>query len=187
MEMDGNFKPSSPVRLHGGPKGDQRNISYEFVISSATGLTATFEWYQAFFNDHPWVNLPTALPQSFRQQATPGINPKPGGRVFPGSLGEYPWAREQIAIAGADGVINHYNIVRTMTDVGAVAEPEADCRYFPMLVHSLWCHIQVRPTSAAPYPRLRIFAHIGGLGNLAAYTERQLLPFSWAVQGHEEI
>lgn len=183
MTMDGNFKPSSPMRLHGGPKGDQRNVSYEFVISSELGLSIDLEWYQAFFNDHPMVNLPLSLPLNFRQQATPGINPKPGGRIFPGSSGEYPWAREQIAIAGAAGAIDHYDITRAIASAGGVAEPSADCRYYPMLVHALWCQVQVRPTSAAPWPRVRIFAHGGGLDNIASYTERQLLPFSWAVQG----
>ena len=179
--MDGNFKPTVPMRLHGGPSGDQRNISYEFVVSSDAGLSITLEWYQEFFNDHPWVNLPTQLPVNFVQQATPGINPKPAGRVFPGAASEYPWAREQVAIAGAAGAIDHYDITRTVTNAGGAANPDADCRYFQMLVHALWCRIQIRPTSAAPYPRVRIYAHCGGLDNIAAYTERQLLPFSWQV------
>lgn len=184
--MDGGFKPSSPMRLHGGPRGDQRNVSYEFVVSGTAGLSMDLEWYQEFFNDHPWINLPQSLPQYFTPQASAGINPKPQARRFPGAGSEYPWAREQVAIAGDDGAIAHFNITRTVTAAGGSPEPSADCRYFPMLVHALWCRIQIRPTSAEPWPRLRIFAHGGGLDDIASYTERANLPFSWSVPAAEE-
>lgn len=175
------------MRAHGGPKGDQRNISYEFVLSGEpTGEDIDFEWYQEFFNDHPWINLGASLPEGFRQIFTP-VNPAlayPTDRVFPNSGALYPWAREQVAIAGAAGAIDHYNVTRTIADVSVPSATGADCRYFPMLVHTMWVRIAIRTTTAAPaggYPRLRIYGHGGGLTDIEAYSERIDQVFDWTV------
>jgi len=186
--VQNQWRTSQAVRCHGGQSGDQRNISYELVVDSDAGYNTTIEWYQEFFNDHPWVNLTTeVLRPYFNYTATTQPAAMPSTRVFPASTGEYPWAREQVAIAGAAGIINHFNIVRTVTNAGGEARPSADCRYYPMLVHTLWTRIKLRATDAGAqigdeyvYPRIRMYAHIGGLGELAEFTERQLLPFSWA-------
>jgi hypothetical protein len=176
------WKRSYPMRCHGGPKGDQRNVSYEFVLAGNPISTAIdLEWYQEFFNDHPWVNLSTALPAEFRQVWVEPP-PFPTQRVFPGSGAEYPWAREQVAIAGAAGVIDHYNITRNVASMSVPSGEGADCRYFPMLVHTLWARIAVRTTTAlGSYPRLRIYGHTGGIGEVEEYTERTSKPFAWAV------
>jgi len=182
------YATSMPVRMHGGPSGDQRHVSYEFIVSSDEGFSTNIEWYQEFFNDHPWVNMPSALPASFR--ATTIIPARPTYRVFPGSSNSMPWAREQVAIAGAAGVIDHYDITRVITTAGVAKWPDADCRYYPMLVHALWVRIKIRVTDAGSgdlpdYPRIRVFAHAGGLGNIASYTERSTRPFSGRVQNPE--
>jgi len=174
---------SRPVPLRSGPAGDQRNIAYEFVLSGEDYSAWDFEWYQSFWGDCPFVNLGGApLPPSMRQ--TVAIGAFPLQRVFPDSLDGYPWAREQIAIAGLIGAINHYNITRyvTMTVPGP---GEADCRWFPMLVHAYWVRIHVRTTTALPQgattPRLRVFAHVGGASEIGEYTERQDKPFDWEI------
>jgi hypothetical protein len=189
---ENEWKTSVPVRAHGGPKGDQRNISYEFILSGNPLSTAIdFEWYQEYFNDHPWVNIGSNLPTGFRQVFPEGSPPSgyPGSRVFPGSGAEYPWAREQVAIAGAAGVIDHYNITRNVAGMSVPGADGADCRYFPMLVHTLWVRIAIRTTTAQPvggYPQFRIFAHGGGLTDIEAYSERIDEVFAWEVPLPEE-
>lgn len=176
---------SQSMRCHGGPGGDKRNVSYEFVLSgNPVGASIDLEWYQTFFNDHPWVNLPVALPPEFQQVFPAGSTPPamPSTRVFPESGAEYPWAREQIAIAGAAGVIDHYNITRNVAGMAVPAAGQADCRYFPMMVHTLWTRLQIRTTTdLASYPRLRVYAHGSGLTDVAAYTERINKVFSWVI------
>lgn len=179
------FKTTYPMRAHGGPKGDQRNISYEFILSGdPVGQEIDLEWYQEFFNDHPHVNLGSTVPPGFRSAYPAGIAPPsfPDPRIFPGSGAAYPWAREQVAIAGAAGVIDHYNITRNVASVSVPEAQSADCRYFPMLVHTLWVRIKIRTTTASPaggYPRLRIYAHGGGLTDIEAISERIDQVFSW--------
>jgi hypothetical protein len=141
----------------------------------------TFEWYQEFFNDHPWVNLSSALPANFRQAfTTPPAYPNV--RVFPGSESDYPWAREQNAIAGAAGAISMYNVTRTTANMFVPEVKNADCRYYAMFVHTLWVRIAIRTTtSLGTYPRFRIYAHAGGIGEEAEYAERISIPYGWAT------
>jgi hypothetical protein len=179
------------MRCHGGPRGDQRNISYEFVLSGDPISSALdFEWYQEFFNDHPWVNLGASLPDGFRQVFTPATPARayPDARVFPGSAENYPWAREQVAIAGAAGAIDHYNVTRAIASMSVPMASGADIRYFPMLVHTMWVRIAIRTTTATPaggYPHFRIYGHAGGLTEIEAYSERISTIFDWAVPAAE--
>jgi len=174
---------SRPVRLTGGPAGDQRNISYEFVLSGLSLTDWAIEWYQSFWGDTPWVNLVSAvgLPQAMRQGVP--IGAFPDERVFPGSAAAYPWAREQIAVAGIGGIIAHYNILRQVT-MTVPALGGADCRWYPMLVHGYWTRLHIRTTTVTAdvvVPRLRVFAHVGGSTDIAEYTERIAEPFDWFI------
>lgn len=178
-----SWVPSRPVRLTGGLAGDQRNISHEFVLSGDSLSAWDIEWYQEFWGDTPYVNVvgPENIPPAMRQGAS--VGPFPVERVFPGSGAAYPWAREQIAIAGLAGVIAHYDITRQVT-MTVPAIGGAHCKWFPMLVHGYWTRLQVRTTTATAgvtLPRLRIFAHVGGATNIAEYTERIDVPFDWGI------
>lgn len=175
-----DWKRSAGVRLSGGPAGDQRNVSYEFVLSGSVLTAFVFEWYQEFWGDYPYIwgaveNLPSPmLPKN--------TTPMPTDRVFPGAPTSCPWAREQIAIAGAAGAIDHYDITRSTT-MTVPAVNSAHCKWLPMLVHGYWTRIAIRPTTTIgdPAPRLRIYAHVGGHTDVGEYTEALSVPYNYGL------
>lgn len=176
-----DWRTSRPVRL----SGDQRNVSYEFILSGRNLSAWALEWYQEFWGDNPYINIvgSTGLPSGMRQDADISNN-FPGERVFPGSLASYPWAREQISLAGLAGAITHYNITRYVT-MTVPSAGNAECRWFPMLVHGYWVRLKIRTTTAtaqvSPLPQLRVYAHVGGASELAEYCERLAVPFDWVI------
>lgn len=143
MALAATAKRSKAVRIFGSPQGDSRNLSYEFVLSGTPGSYDIY-WYQEFFNDEP------------------SLDAQPSARTFPGAGVDFPWSREQVQQLSGAGVIQHYNAERRILTMSPGTT--ADCRWFPMCVHSLWVRLAIwTPTTlGVTPPKLRVFAHVGG-------------------------
>jgi hypothetical protein len=148
---------SKALHLFGTPDGDVRNISYEFILSGGTGAINVY-WYQEFFND------------------SASLKAQPSGREFPGANVAWAWAREQTAQLTGSGVIEHYNVERRIMSMNGASS--ADCRWFPMLVHSLWTRLAIwTPSTLAGSERLKVFASVGGYDAQTAL-EAGLTPYA---------
>jgi hypothetical protein len=165
------WRTSQPVRLFGGPGGDIRNVSFEFILSGDNVSSWDFEWYQEFFGDSPHIDRPNETLKY------------PTNRVFPHKEPNTPWCRETVSIAGAAGAIDHYEITRSLTMQNTNGAGYGHSLWFPMLVHGLWGRIKIRTTTAtggvSPLPILRIYAHIAGHTDVEHYVERLTAPWDY--------
>ena len=174
MNLDGSpneFRRSMAVRLF-TKSGHIENISYEFLYRSLDDLATTpaLRWYQEFYNDRAHVG-------EIALDGEGAGNIPPGGRTFPESDPNDGWAREQTEeVTAGTGTTDHYNITRQLTLAANT------CRYFPMVVHSLWVRLVIwTPDNAFP-GRLIVHAVTGGLG-ASAYLENELTaPYQYIVQ-----
>lgn len=139
------FMRTKAVRGFGAPDGDGRNIAFEFALFGGTSGAYDVTWFMEFYNDKPSLDAQPATRDS-------GL----------------PWAHEQSAEAAASGVVNHYDVYRTIQDMDTSGA--GDVRTFPMVMQSLWTRLGLRSTAvslAAVPPRLQIFALVGGYDSQA--------------------
>ena len=191
LEAPGTGSRSTPVRCF-THEGHIENISYEFLYRApAGGISPVINWWQEFYNDRPHVGeyAYTAPPDGLapgQQVAGTAAGANTGcmpplaqttdpSRTFPGAQPVDAWAREQTEeVVAGSGVIDHYDVQRQLTLV-----PNT-CRYFPMLIHTLWVRLAVSTTTGLGEDgRLIIAAIIGGQDDDVYFSDVQVLPYTY--------
>jgi hypothetical protein len=154
------YVPSYPVRLFGGgPGGDQKNISYEFLAYRGDGTAGTslFYWYQEFWNDSPSLGSP------------------PSARTFPGAPPNCGWAIDNTENVGSS-LITFTRATRESSLLYLTPE------YYPLLVYAYWVRLQIAFIDAVNPPNpdiiLRVWAHVGGHEE-SEYTESLTDPYAY--------
>jgi hypothetical protein len=182
---------TSPIRLF-THQGAASNISYEFLMRS-NGADWPMRWRQEFYGDHPHMGADTASARAGQaDNYDPSMQFPPIGRDFPGAESGVPpnalqggagpglpWAREQVAVVGATGNIDHFDATRRMTMV------DKQPRWFPMEVYSYWTRLAIwwiAPNTPTTNLLLQIWAHVGGYAE-----ERYLIEQSGAYNYSQVI